>query len=98
VVFVRTGKELKSMAKSTSITLGDHFEGFISQQISNGRYGSASEIVREGLRLVEEREQKFEAVRQALIKGEESGDAGPLDMEEIKRRGRKRARLAGLNV
>ena len=44
------------------------------------------------------REQKFEALRQALIKGEESGDAGPLDMEEIKRRGRQEARLAGLNV
>ena len=86
------------MAKNTSITLGDHFEGFISQQISNGRYGSASEIVREGLRLVEEREQKFEALRQALIVGEESGDAGPLDMEEIKRNGRKKARLAGLDV
>ena len=86
------------MAKNTSITLGDHFEGFISQQISNGRYGSASEIVREGLRLVEEREQKFEALRQALIAGEESGDAGPLDMEEIKRKGREKARLAGLDV
>ena len=86
------------MAKNTSITLGDHFEGFISQQISNGRYGSASEIVREGLRLVEEREQKFEALRQALIEGEESGDAGPLDMKEIKRKGREKARLAGLNV
>ena len=86
------------MARNTSITLGDHFEGFISQQISNGRYGSASEIVREGLRLVEEREQKFEALRQALIAGEESGDAGPLDMEEIKRKGREKARLAGLDV
>lgn len=86
------------MAKNTSITLGDHFEQFIKQQIGNGRYGSASEIVREGLRLVEEREQQFEALRQALIKGEESGDAGPLDMEEIKRKGREKARLAGLHV
>lgn len=86
------------MAKNTSITLGEHFEGFISQQVRKGRYASASEIVREGLRLVEEREQKFEALRQALIEGEESGNAGPLDMEEIKRRGREKARLAGLNV
>ena len=86
------------MAKNTSITLGEHFEGFISQQVSKGRYASASEIVREGLRLVEEREQKFEALRQALIEGEESGNAGPLDMEEIKRKGREKARLAGLNV
>ena len=46
------------MSKNTSIVLGDHFESFIAEQISKGRYASASEIVREGLRLVEEREQK----------------------------------------
>lgn len=86
------------MAKNTSITLGDHFEGFIAKQIKSGRYGSASEIVREGLRLVEEREQKLEVLRQALKEGEASGDAGPLDMEEIKRKGREKARRAGLNV
>jgi antitoxin ParD1/3/4 len=81
------------MAKNTSITLGDHFEGFIAQQIEKGRYSSASELVREGLRLVEEREQKLEALRQALIVGEESGDAGPLDMEEIIREARHEAGL-----
>ena len=79
------------MAKNTSITLGDHFEGFIAEQINKGRYGSASEIVREGLRLVEEREQKLEALRQALIEGEKSGDAGPLDMEEIIREAKREA-------
>lgn len=81
------------MAKNTSITLGDHFEGFIAQQIRTGRYASASEIVREGLRLVEEREQKLEALRQALIEGEKSGNAGPLDMEEIIREAKQEARL-----
>lgn len=81
------------MAKNTSITLGDHFEGFIVQQIKTGRYGSASEIVREGLRLVEEREQKLEVLRQALIEGEKSGDAGPLDMEGIIREAKREARL-----
>ena len=81
------------MAKNTSITLGDHFEGFIAEQISKGRYGSTSEVVRAGLRLIEEREQKLEALRQALIDGEKSGDAGPLDMEEIIREARQEAGL-----
>lgn len=81
------------MPKHTSITLNEHFEGFISAQISQGRYGSASEIVREGLRLVEEREQKLEALRQALIAGEESGPSTPLDMEEIRRNAKKKAGL-----
>ena len=81
------------MAKNTSITLGDHFEGFISSQIAAGRYGTVSEVVRASLRLLEEHEQKVEALRQALRDGEASGDAGPLDFDEIKRLGRKRAGL-----
>lgn len=71
------------MAKNTSILLSEHFESFINEQITQGRYGSASEVIRASLRLLEEHEKKIEALRQALIEGEESGDAGPYDMEEI---------------
>lgn len=80
------------MAKNTSISLGDHLEGFISRQIESGRYGSASEVVRASLRLLEEHEQRINAVRQALIDGENSGDAGELNMTDIKRKARRRVR------
>jgi antitoxin ParD1/3/4 len=82
------------MAKNTSISLGDHFEEFIGRQIESGRYGSASEVVRASLRLLEEHEQRINAVRQALIEGENSGDAGELDMKEIKRKARRRVRAS----
>ena len=87
-----------TMAKNTSITLGEHFEGFIATQIKSGRYGNASEIMRAGLRLLEEHEGKVAALRQTLIAGEESGDAGPLDFDEIKREARRRAGLASGNA
>lgn len=79
------------MAKNTSIVLGDHFEGFISQQVNAGRYGSASEVVRASLRLLEEHEQKVQALRHALIEGEDSGEAGPLNMKDIIRAARDEA-------
>lgn len=63
------------MTKNTSITLGDHFDAFISSQLASGRYSSASEIVRAGLRLLEDSESKLQALRQMLIQGEESGIA-----------------------
>ena len=63
------------MAKHTSISLGEHFNNFIELQISQGRYGSASEVVRAGLRMLEEHESRVHAVRAALIEGEESGPA-----------------------
>lgn len=61
------------MAKNTSITLGEHFDGFIAHQIKSGRYGSASEVVRAGLRALEDKENKLDALRQMLRDGEESG-------------------------
>jgi antitoxin ParD1/3/4 len=82
------------MVKNTSVNLSDHFCAFVEQLVESGRFGSASEVVREGLRLVEERETRLQAVRQALIEGEESGHAGPLDMEEIKRKARTMAARA----
>ena len=83
------------MAKNTSIVLGDHFDRFISTQIKHGRYGSVSEVVRQGLRLLEEHEQKIAALRQALIDGENSGESTPLEIEDTIR---KAKRKAGLDV
>jgi antitoxin ParD1/3/4 len=61
------------MQKNTSITLGSHFDAFIAQQVQTGRFSSASETVRAGLRLLEEHELKLAALRLALQEGEESG-------------------------
>ncbi len=63
------------MAKNTSITLGDYFDGFIANQIESGSYSSASEVIRAGLRALEDSESKLSALRQMLTDGEESGTA-----------------------
>src|SRR5690606_25971301 len=63
------------MARNTSITLGSHFDEFIAAQIENGRYGSTSDVVRAGLRLLEETESKLERLRRLLDEGEQSGIA-----------------------
>jgi antitoxin ParD1/3/4 len=63
------------MQKNTSVTLGKHYENFISQQVLQGRFCSASETIRAGLRLLEERETKLSLLRRALVEGEESGTA-----------------------
>lgn len=81
------------MPKNTSFILGDHFDAFVSAQVESGRYASATDVIRSGLRLLEEHEQKVEAVRRALAEGEASGIAGPLDIEKVKRRGRRKAGL-----
>lgn len=76
------------MPRNTSVTIGDHFSEFIVEQVSAGRYGSASDVVRAGLRLLEEHEARVRALQDALIAGEESGESKPFDFEAFKARKR----------
>lgn len=81
------------MPKNTSMSLGDHFASFIDAQVQTGRYGSASDVVRAGLRLLEEHEGRVKALQDALIAGEESGVPRPFDKDAfLKRMHEKHAR------
>jgi len=71
------------MSKNTSITLGNHFEDFIQNRISTGRYKNASEVIRAGLRLLEEEEDKVTALRQAIQEGIDSGVAEDFEPEQF---------------
>jgi antitoxin ParD1/3/4 len=90
---------------ATSYSIGKHFEGFIESLIESGRYSTASEVMRDGLRLVEEREErrkvKLEALRAEIQKGLDSGPAREFDPKtlaaEIKARGRQRLAAAKEN-
>jgi antitoxin ParD1/3/4 len=59
--------------KNTSVVLTDHFARFAEQQVRDGRYGSTSEVLRAGLRLLEEREAKIASLKSALAQGDTSG-------------------------
>ncbi|MFT6908798.1 MAG: antitoxin ParD1/3/4 [Oleiphilaceae bacterium] len=63
------------MPKNTSMTLGEHFDGFIANQINEGRFASASEVVRAALRMFEDNERKIAVLRQLFEEGEKSGTA-----------------------
>ncbi len=61
------------MGKNTSISLGNHFEDFINEEVKSGRYSSASEVIRSALRLLEREEKKEKELIKALEIGEQSG-------------------------
>ena len=67
------------MAKNTSVSLGNHFESFIEKSIHQGRFSNASEVVRAGLRLLEEEENRIQILRKAIHEGIESGRAVDFD-------------------
>lgn len=65
--------EIEFMARTVTVTLGPHYEEFIQANIAGGRYNNVSEVIRAGLRRLEEDETRLAAIRAALIEGEESG-------------------------
>lgn len=69
------------MSTNTSISLDDHFASFLSRVVASGRYRSASEVVRAGLRLLEDEEARMSALRAALVAGEESGEPEVFDFD-----------------
>lgn len=69
------------MSLNTSISLDEHFSDFLAKEVATGRYRSASEVVRAGLRLLEDQESQMSALRAALVSGEESGEAEPFDFD-----------------
>ncbi len=72
------------MSKNTSIILGEHFDKFIKSEIKKGRYSSASEVIRSGLRLLEIEKSKIEAINKALVVGEKSGKPKKFDNKKFK--------------
>ncbi len=89
----RAAEAMEPRPKSTSFTLGQHFAEFIDSQVATGRYGSASEVVRAAMRLLEETEAKREALGAALIEGEQSGPSTEFDLEAFLAR-KRRAKTA----
>ena len=83
---------------ATSYSIGKHFEGLIESLIESGRYSTASEVMRDGLRMIEEREEgrkaKLAALRTEIQKGIDSGPAEEADIDDmikaVKARGRQR--------
>ncbi len=93
IIIVGNPNWLSRMSKNTSIALGEHWQAFIAKQVSSGRYGSASEVIRNALRLLEQRDARIQTLRAALVEGEASGSAGRLDLDDIKRKARRKAGL-----
>ena len=70
------------MAKNSSISLGNHFETFIEKSVSKGRFQNASEVIRAGLRMLEEEENKVIALKFAIKEGIDSGIAKDFDSKK----------------
>jgi antitoxin ParD1/3/4 len=71
------------MSKNTSLSLGEHFSKFVETRVRQGQYSSASDVVLAGLRLLEAQETKLDALRAALIEGEQSGPSTSFDFDDF---------------
>ena len=83
------------MSKNTSISLGNYFDDFVRQRISEGRYKNVSEVIRAGLRLLEEEESKVSALKNAIDEGIKSGMAKDFDPKKHLNSLKSKRRLNG---
>lgn len=70
------------MGRNTSVSLGNYFENFVDNRVTEGRFKNASEVIRAGLRLLEEEENKIIALKQAISEGVNSGIANDFDSKQ----------------
>lgn len=76
------------MPKTTSFILGEHFDSYVASQVDAGRYASVSEVIREGLRLVERRDRQMEAMDAAIQVGLDSGVDESFSWDAVKAEGK----------
>ena len=69
------------MPRNTSVVPGDNFNNFIARAVASGRYNSPCDVVRAGLRMLEQEEQRLDRLRAEIIKGEESGFTEDFDFD-----------------
>lgn len=90
---VTLAKFIRTMGRNTSVSLGNHFEHFVDDKVSTGRYKNASEVIRAGLRLLEQEEERILILKKAITEGIESGAAKNFDpkkhLEKLKAAKRK---------
>jgi antitoxin ParD1/3/4 len=94
VVVSILGRKVPAMNMNVSLT--DELSDYVKAKVSSGRYTSASEVVREALRIMEQTEEaRLAFLRNAWAAGQASGDAGPADFADIKAQGRALLKAAG---
>lgn len=91
---------MNTTVNTMNVSLTSKLEGMVKKLVKTGRYSSASEVVRDGLRLIDEREQlrqiKLQALKEAIKEGRESGESIPFDAEDIIKRGRERLKSSSV--
>ena len=78
-----------------NVSLTPELEALVNEKVASGRYTSASEVIREALRLMEAREERAWALRAALVQGIESGEPQPLDLDKLRAEAKERAKSLG---
>ncbi|MCR9140313.1 MAG: type II toxin-antitoxin system ParD family antitoxin [Alphaproteobacteria bacterium] len=71
------------MGRATSIILGEHFDQLIAEQVQTGRYGTASEVIRDALRMFEQQQTAIKRLNDAIEEGYASGISEPFDWDEL---------------